>query len=94
MRPGPSTMLERYKGLYKLQAKHRIPTHRCDIGRGQSGQGAFLVQGEGRAFRTPEELLSAVGLYGLTQRSFRDELEVGAHEILKSAICPAGGAND
>ena len=61
MRPGPSTMLERYKGLYKLQAKHRIPTHRCDIGRGQSGQGAFLVQGEGRAFRTPEELLSAVG---------------------------------
>ena len=34
------------------------------------------AQAERQAFDTPEELLKAVDLYNLTQRTFRDELLV------------------
>ena len=43
------------------------------------GEGTYSVQcfqEEGRAFSTPEELLQAVHLYNLTQRTFRSELQV------------------
>ena len=33
-------------------------------------------QAEGTAFNTPEELLQAVDLYNLTQKTFRSELQV------------------
>lgn len=39
-------------------------------------KGMHSVQAEGKAFGTPEELLQAVDLYNLTQRSFRNELQV------------------
>lgn len=35
-----------------------------------------MVQAAGRSFDTPEALLKAVDLYKLTQRSFREELQV------------------
>lgn len=35
-----------------------------------------LLQGNGTAFKTPEALLRRVGLFGLTQRSLRQDLAV------------------
>lgn len=36
----------------------------------------YALQEEGRAFATPEEMLKAMGLYDLTQRTFREEVQV------------------
>lgn len=36
----------------------------------------WAAQAGGRAFGTPEELLQTVDLYNLTQRSFKEEVEV------------------
>ena len=45
------------------------------------------AQAEGQAFDTPEELLKAVDLYNLTQRTFRDELLVRRLPILPQKHC-------
>lgn len=37
----------------------------------------YALQEKGRAFATPEDMLKAMGLYDLTQRTFRDEIQVG-----------------
>jgi hypothetical protein len=74
-------MLERYLRLYKLQVRPittAVFKHAGDeIAQFLSSKGhALCMQAGGQAFRTPEELLSAVDLYDLTQRTFRDEVEV------------------
>lgn len=48
-----------------------------------------FAQAEGQAFETPEELLQAVDLYKLTQKTFRDELQVlaGLHNVQLHVPC-------
>ncbi|KAK9917016.1 hypothetical protein WJX75_010018 [Coccomyxa subellipsoidea] len=61
-------MLERY-GLSYLYMRQGPQTML------QRFKQLYQLQEEGRAFSTPEELLQAVHLYNLTQRTFRSELQ-------------------
>ena len=79
MRPGPRAMLQRYLELYRLQVPCSPSMEETNMEWLHSEGHALRMQADGQAFRTPEELLSAVDLYNLTQRSFRDEMEVRQH---------------
>lgn len=55
--------------------------HYTVYGLGKGINSVQCFQEEGRAFSTPEELLQAVNLYNMTQRTFRSELQVRCNEV-------------